>query len=49
MRESGVEVDGHVLVPFLRESTILALDDGYVPTIRRSALALETEREALQT
>jgi site-specific DNA recombinase len=42
MRESSAEVTGAVVVPFLRDSTVIAYDELDHAVIRRSVLPLET-------
>ena len=43
MRESGVEAGGYLLLPILRESTVISRDRMDVATIRRATLAVQPE------
>ena len=43
------QLSGYMLLPFLREGTIIDRDDRDVAIIRRAVLPLETEVDRLQT
>jgi hypothetical protein len=50
MRESGAEIEGYVLLPSLREDTVLGRDRNDVAIVRRAALPLgETAYNGLHT
>jgi DNA invertase Pin-like site-specific DNA recombinase len=49
IRESSANLSGYVLLPVLRDSTVIEYDDHDVATIRRAVLPLETEDDPLPT